>query len=86
MYMMNCIEGYVEDKYYDKNLGEIWDNYTKELEEINQQLENRKIPALEEYKEAKLELLNHIKKLEHELELSKRQLKELNSIASLIKK
>lgn len=86
MYMINCIEGYVEDKYYDKNLSEIWDTYNKELEDINKELEDSRVPALEEYEKSKLELLKKIKEQERDLELSRNQLKELNQIVSMMKK
>ncbi len=86
MYMINCIEGYVEDKYYDKNLSEIWNTYNKELDDINKQLEKSRIPALEEYEQSKLELLKKIKEQERDLELSRTQLKELNSIVSMMKR
>ncbi len=82
--VINSIEKYIKDKYFDDNLKEVWDEYNKQLEEIDTELQAMNIPALEEFEQEKLKLRKQIQF--HELELKKlnQQIKELNEISKTL--
>ena len=80
LYDMNCIQKYITGGDYDENLKRAWDGYKKELEEIEQKIEERRKPQLQEFEEKKLELYSQIKEYEEEIESLKKQLVELDKI------
>jgi len=81
LFVINSIEKYIEDKYFDRNLKEVWDEYNKELLSVNQVLEEMQIPALEEFENEKLRLLKEIAFHEKELIKCRQQIEELDKIA-----
>lgn len=80
IYDMNCIEKYIEGGDYDKNLKKTWDNYNNELKEIDERIEEIRLPELLELQNKKLELLSGIKEYEDQMNDLKQQLKDLDKI------
>ena len=83
--VLNSIEKYIKNKYFDDNLKQVWDEYCKEVEAIDAELQNMNIPALEEFEQEKLKLRKEIDFHEQELKKLNQQIKELNEIAKTIK-
>lgn len=83
--VINSIEKYIKDKYFDDNLKQVWDEYNKELEEIDTKLKSMNIPALEEFEQEKLKLRKQIQHHEQELKKLNQQIRELNEIAATLK-
>ncbi|MCK5129025.1 MAG: hypothetical protein KAQ68_04170 [Clostridiales bacterium] len=83
--VINSIEKYIKNKYFDENLRQVWDEYNKELETIDAKLAGMDIPALEEFENEKLKLRKQIHGLEEELGKCNQQVKELNQIAANLK-
>lgn len=81
LFVIHSIEKYIEDKYFDKNLEDVWNEYNSELEAVNRQLNEMKIPALEEFESEKLKLLKQISYHEQELARCRQQIEELDRIA-----
>lgn len=84
-YHINAIKEYIDDKNYDMKLKEVWDAYNKELAQVDAQLDEVSLPALEQFEEEKLRLLSEIKSHEDALERCKDQIKELQRLTKLIK-
>jgi predicted nucleic acid-binding Zn-ribbon protein len=82
--VINSIEKYIKDKYFDDNLKQVWDEYNKELAEIDSELSNMNIPALEEFEQEKLKLRKQIQHHEQELVKLNQQIKELNEISKTL--
>lgn len=83
--VINSIEKYIKNRYFDDNLRQVWDEYNNELEQIDSKLASMNIPALEEFEEEKLKLRKQIHHLEEELGKCQQQIKELNQIAASLK-
>ncbi len=82
--VINSIEKYIKDKYFDDNLKEVWDEYNKQLQAIDNELQGMNIPALEEFEQEKLKLRKQIQFHEQELQKLNQQIKELNEIAKTL--
>ena len=83
--VLNSIEKYIKNKYFDDNLKQVWDEYNKELKEIDTQLQGMNIPALEEFEKEKLKIREKIAFHEEELKKLNQQIKELNEISVTLK-
>ncbi len=83
--VINSVEKYIKNKYFDDNLKQVWDEYNKELEAIDAELQSMNIPALEEFEQEKLKLREQINFHEQELEKLNQQIRELNEIARTLK-
>ena len=80
MYDINCISKYIKGGDYDARLKTAWDDYQRELAEIEKELSELRKPGLEEFEHEKLTLLSHIKEHENEIKNLKQQLKDLNKL------
>lgn len=83
--VLNSIEKYIKNKYFDDNLKQVWDEYNKELAAIDTELQDMNIPALEEFEEEKLKMRKQITFHEQELVKLNQQVKELSEIAKTLK-
>jgi len=83
--VLNSIEKYIKNKYFDDNLKQVWDEYSKELAAIDTELQDMNIPALEEFEEEKLKMRKQITFHEQELVKLNQQVKELSEIAKTLK-
>ena len=86
IYDMNCIEKYIVGGDYDKNLKKTWDNYNKQLKEIDKEIEEIRIPELLDLQDAKLELLSQVREYEDKIKDLKQQLKDLDKIVLQLNK
>ncbi|MEX1377829.1 MAG: hypothetical protein AB1Z23_10230 [Eubacteriales bacterium] len=85
-YHINAIKEYIDGKNYDMRLKEVWDSYNRELKDVDAQLDEMSMPALEEFEQEKLRLLAEIKEHEDALEKCRDQIKELQRLTKLINK
>ena len=83
--VLSSIEKYIKNKYFDDNLKQVWDEYTKELTEIDAKLQSMNIPALEEFEKEKLKIREKIAIHEEELKKLNQQIRELNEISGTLK-
>ena len=82
--VLNSIEKYIKNKYFDDNLKQVWDEYNKELQDIDAKLKGMNIPAIEEFEKEKLKIREQIHYHEEELIKLKQQITELNEIATTL--
>ena len=82
--VLNSIEKYIKNKYFDDNLKQVWDEYNKELQDIDAKLKGMNIPAIEEFEKEKLKIREQIHYHEEELLKLKQQITELNEIATTL--
>ena len=83
--VLNSIEKYIKNKYFDDNLKQVWDEYNKELQDIDDKLKGLNIPAVEEFEKEKLKLREQIHFHEQELIKLNHQITELNEIATTLR-
>ncbi|GKX31055.1 hypothetical protein SH1V18_35350 [Vallitalea longa] len=80
IYDINCIKKYIEGGDYDKNLKSTWERYKKELTELNQKIEEIRVPQLKEFDNKKQDILDSIKEHEEKIRLLRKQLKDIDKI------
>lgn len=84
-YDINSIEKYIKEGDYDGSLKKTWDLYTKELEELNTQIDVLSNPKTQEIELQRIELLASISAHEREIEFLKSQVKELETKIQALK-
>ncbi len=77
IYDMNSIEKYIKPGEHDENLSKAWNNYRKELEEVEAELRLLSNPETKALEEKKLELRHKIEDHKKEIELLEYQIQEI---------
>lgn len=79
-YDMNCIEKYIHGGDHDKNLEKAWNEFERELKEVENEIELLSNPETKEIEIKKLELLDEIKVHEAEITKLRRQVDSLEKM------